>query len=182
MFDTEQSSFYVQQSMYRIMDLSDAESYQNRFFAFCLRPYTPDKRLEMIEYFIYNLHQNGLKLGLIVIDGIRDLIRDINSADEATMISSKLLKWTEETGCHILNVIHENKAGGEGARGHLGTELINKAETILRIEKLESQTSVSKLSAEMTRGIDFEDIYFTVNSNIPMVVDHNSVNIDIDGL
>ena len=173
LFDTEQSSFYVQQSMFRIQALADEQSYSTRFFAFCLRPYSPDKRLQIIEYCIYNLAKN-MKLGLIVIDGIRDLIRDINSPDEATMISSKLLKWTEETGCHILNVLHENPSDGK-LRGHIGTELMNKAETVFRIEKNEIQTNISKLSADMTRGLDFEDIYFTVEDNVPQVVDKNLI-------
>jgi hypothetical protein len=161
LFDTEQSKFYVQMSMFRIMNISDESEYKSRFMGFCLRPYSPEKRLEMIEWFIYNVKD----LGLVVIDGIRDLVKDINSADEATMISTRLLRWTEETGCHILTVIHENKGDGS-ARGHLGAEITNKAETILKVEK---QGTHSVLSSEMTRGLDFEDIYFSVWDNVPYV-------------
>lgn len=164
LFDTEQSSYYVQQTMYRIRTMSD-DSYSKRFYGFCLRPYTPDVRLKMIEYIIENMDN----LGLIVIDGIRDLIKDVNNADEATHISSKLLKWTENTGCHILNVIHENNQDGR-SRGHLGTELTNKAETILKVEKSADQPVYSYIKAEMMRGIDFNDICFTIENNIPIVV------------
>lgn len=177
LFDTEQSSFYVQQSMIRILNIADQSEYTTRFFAFCLRPYPPDLRLKMIEYIIYNLKP----LGLIAIDGIRDLVKDINSCEEATMISSKLLKWTEETGCHIINVLHENKADGN-ARGHIGTELINKAETILRVEKNPIRTDLSVISCDMVRGLDFENIYFTIEENTPMIVEYTTIEKKENGL
>jgi hypothetical protein len=93
---------------------------------FCLRKYAPNERLEIIE----NAIEVTKNLGLVIIDGIRDLITNINDPDQATMITTKLMKWSEEKDCHILTVIHENK-GNEQARGHIGTELINKAERIL---------------------------------------------------
>jgi hypothetical protein len=164
-FDTEQSSFYVQQAYYRIGSISQGNGINERFFCYALRPYNPAERLELIEW-VFN---NFKGLGFVVIDGIRDLIRDINSPDEATMITSKLLKWSEQSGAHILTVLHENKADGK-ARGHIGTELINKAETILKVEKLEEDKRVSKISCEMVRGLDFEDIYFSINNNLPEII------------
>ena len=164
-FDTEQSSFYVQQAYYRIAQISHGDSINKDFFCYCLRPYAPHERLELIEW-VFN---NFKDLGFVVIDGIRDLIKDINSPDEATMITSKLLKWSENSGAHILTVLHENKGDGK-ARGHIGTELTNKAETILKVTKLESDPKVSKLSCEMVRGLDFDPIYFDIRENLPAVI------------
>ena len=164
-FDTEQSSFYVQQAYSRIANLSTGPGINQRFFCYGLRPYNPAERLEMINW----IFENFKGLGFVIIDGIRDLVRDINSPDEATMVTSKLLKWSEQSGAHILNVLHENKGDGK-ARGHIGTELINKAETILKVEKLDSDKAVSKISCEMVRGLDFEDIYFRIKDNLPEVV------------
>ncbi len=39
------------------------------------------------------------------------------------------MKWTELHNIHICTVIHENY-GSAKARGHIGTELANKAETV----------------------------------------------------
>ena len=164
-FDTEQSSFYVQQAYHRIFQIVTGDGISKRFFCYGLRPYAPHERLELIEW----VFENFKGLGFVVIDGIRDLIRDINSPDEATMITSKLLKWSERSGAHILTVLHENKADGK-ARGHIGSELVNKAETIMRVEKLDSDKMVSKISCEMVRGLDFDDIYFTIKDNLPVVL------------
>lgn len=173
-FDTEQSSFYVQQAYYRIAQMANGDGVNTRFFCYGLRPFNPAERLELIEY-VFN---NFKGLGLVVIDGIRDLIKDINSPDESTMISSKLLKWSEQSGAHILTVLHENPKDGK-LRGHIGTELMNKAETILRVEKLEDDPRVSKITCEMVRGLDFDDIYFTINDNIPEVISNYTENIGV---
>jgi hypothetical protein len=164
-FDTEQSSFYVQQAYYRIFQMSNGEGVNERFFCYGLRPYNPSERLELIDWVFSNMKG----IGLVIIDGVRDLIKDINSPDESTMISSKLLKWSEQSGAHILTVLHENPKDGK-LRGHIGTELMNKAETILRVEKLEEDKTVSKIKCEMVRGLDFDPIYFTINNNIPEVL------------
>lgn len=165
-FDTEQSSFYVQQAYYRIAQISNGEGINNRFFCYGLRKYDPAQRLELIEWVFNNMPN----LGFVIIDGIRDLIKDINSPEESTMISSKLLKWSEESGAHIVTVLHENPTGDK-LRGHIGTELMNKAETIINVKKIEGNDShISKISCDMMRGLDFDPIYFTINENIPEVL------------
>lgn len=163
-FDTEQSSFYVQQAIYRIHEMTKGNGF-NRFFSFCLRPYTPAERLELIEF----VFENFKGLGFVVIDGIRDLIRDINSPEESTMISSKLLKWSEKSGAHILTVLHENISDGK-LRGHIGTELMNKAESVLRVEKEKNDLGISTISCDMVRGLEFEPIQFRIIDNIPQVI------------
>jgi hypothetical protein len=50
------------------------------------------------------------------------------------MINTKLLNWTHEYNAHIITIIHQNKGDGH-ARGHVGTELTNKAELVLSITK-----------------------------------------------
>lgn len=164
-FDTEQSSFYVQQALHRIYSISNGDGFNTRFFAFALRPFNPSERLELIEY----VFENFKGLGFVVIDGIRDLIKDINSPEESTMISSKLLKWSERSGAHIMTVLHENPTDGK-LRGHIGTELMNKAETVIKVEKLEQDKAVSKISCDMVRGLEFEPIYFRINDNLPEII------------
>ena len=73
-------------------------------------------------------------VGLVVIDGIRDMVYDINSSSESTKVISLLMTWTGERNIHIHTILHQNK-GDEHARGHIGTELSNKAETVLQVEK-----------------------------------------------
>ena len=115
--------------------------------------------IRIVEQAIYHTPN----LGLVVIDGIRDMVYDINSPSESTRIISKLMQWTDDRQIHIHTILHQNK-GDENARGHIGTELNNKAETVLLVEKgQESNGDISKVSAMHIRAMDFEPFAFRVN-------------------
>ena len=158
-FDTEQSKYHVQIAVRRICRQLNV-SVPHNLFTYHLRSLTPSQRLLLIEEEIYS----NDKIGIVVIDGIKDLITSINDEAEATMIASKLLKWTEERNIHIITVLHQNK-GNEQARGHIGTELINKAETVLSITKEESNPDVSTMVAEMCRNREPEPFSFEINED-----------------
>ena len=65
---------------------------------------------------------------------------------------------------HIHTILHQNK-GDENARGHIGTELNNKAETVLLVEKDKSNGDISNVSAMHIRAMDFEPFAFRINDN-----------------
>ncbi len=128
LFDTEQGTYHVQKVCKRVVKLIGYNP--TNFEAYGLRTYPPDERLKLIEEYIYNTPD----LGFVVIDGVRDLINSINDEAEATALTSKVLKWTGERNIHIVCLLHQNK-GDNNARGHVGSELVNKAETVLSITK-----------------------------------------------
>ena len=90
--DTEQSTFHCQRVMKRILKLAglpdDKDCEHLQFLA--LRKNTPEERLAIIETAIANTEG----LGMVIIDGVRDLVYDINSPSEATSVISKLMQWT----------------------------------------------------------------------------------------
>jgi len=162
-FDTEQSRYHVQRVVKRIAKLADLAEPMN-MTAFGLRKYSPSDRLEMIEYAIYNTEN----VGFVVIDGIRDLITSINDEEQSSMIVSKLMKWSEELNIHIAVVLHTNKADNN-ARGHVGTELTNKSESVISIGK-DEQDDMMIVKAEYCRNRAFEDFGFTIDEfGIPQI-------------
>ena len=54
----------------------------------------------------------------------------------------------------------------ENARGHIGTELNNKAETVLQVEKDKGNGDISHVSAIHIRAMDFEPFAFRINDKI----------------
>ena len=167
--DTEQSKFHCQKVLERILKLSgfpiDKQPETLEFLS--LRKYCPKIRLGIIEEAI-NHSEN---LGLVIIDGIRDLAYDINSPSEATDLITKLMQWSDERQIHIHTVLHLNK-GDDNTRGHLGTELNNKAETVLQITKDEFDKEISSVTAMYIRDIDFEPFAFRINNDcLPEPVD-----------
>ena len=103
-------------------------------------------------------------LGMVVIDGIRDMVYDINSPSESTRIISKLMQWTDDRQIHIHTILHQNK-GDENARGHIGTELNNKAETVLAGGKGQEQRGYKQCFSMHIRAMDFEPFAFRINDN-----------------
>jgi len=156
-FDTEQSKYYVQKAVKRICKQINIEEPTN-LHAFHLRSLAPSERLQFIEVEIYSNN----KIGFVVIDGIKDLVTSINDESEATMIASKLLKWSEERNIYILTVLHQNKSD-LNARGHIGTELINKAQTVLSITKAENDNNISIVEPQQCRDKEPEIFAFEID-------------------
>ena len=158
--DTEQSPYHCLKVMKRILRMAglpdDRDSGYLEFLA--LRKYTPEQRISIVEQAIYH----SPDIGLVIIDGIRDMVYDINSPGESTRIISKLMQWTDDRQIHIHTILHQNK-GDENARGHIGTELNNKAETVLLVEKDKGNSDISHVSAMHIRAMDFEPFAFRIN-------------------
>jgi hypothetical protein len=160
--DTEQSRFHCHVVMKRILRLAglpDDENCENLTF-FGLREFTPGVRLSLIEY---ALHRDK-GYGLVIIDGIRDLMLDINNPSESVNLINKLMQWSSQYNLHIHCVLHLNK-GDDNVRGHIGTELSNKAETVLVISKSRVDASVSEVRPLNIRDREFKPFAFKVNDD-----------------
>ena len=168
--DTEQSKFHCLRVLRRIhllAGLSTEEKALNLEFL-SLRQYAPKLRLSVIEKAIYTTDN----VGLVIIDGIRDLAYDINSPNESTELITKLMQWTDERQIHIHTVLHLNK-GDDNTRGHLGTELNNKAETVLQVTKDEFDKDISSVVAMFIRDRDFEPFAFRINADgLPELIEN----------
>ena len=164
-FDTEQGRYHVQLALKRICDQINVKEPKN-LIVYGLRSLKPSDRLKLIDYAI-NKTPN---LGFVIIDGVKDLINSINDEAEATLISSKLLKWTEDRNIHIMTVLHQNKSDNN-ARGHIGTELINKAETVLSVTKNEQDEDISIVEAQQCRNIEPKPFAFEIKNDLPVLVE-----------
>jgi hypothetical protein len=155
-FDTEQSEYYVQKVFHRVCKIIGSSP--DNFDAYCLRKFTPAERLQLIDTAIQSIPD----LGFVAIDGIRDLVTSINDEEEATKIASFILKWTQEKQIHIITALHQNK-GDLNARGHLGTELVNKAQTVLSVSRDPNNKNFYIVEAEFFRDSEPETFAFFVD-------------------
>ena len=97
------------------------------------------------------------KPDLVIVDGIRDLVNDINDGVLAQEVMEELM--------HVC-VLHQNKSGEDhNLRGWIGTELMNKAFEVYSCEKLLPQRIFS-LEQTLTRKYDIErTMYFEVGDD-----------------
>ncbi|PQJ77515.1 AAA family ATPase [Polaribacter glomeratus] len=173
-FDTEQSRYHTQKVSKRIIILIGNNQISEKYYkCYCLRPFSPKERTEIIKEAIYNT--KGVKL--VIIDGIADLIIGYNNEESAINIVNDLMKWTAELNIHIITILHQNK-GDNNAKGHLGSIILQKAETVLSVDK---DGDISNVTPSHSRDRDIAPISFSVNKDgLPYFVDFttNSNNND----
>lgn len=161
--DTEQGKPECIKTIRLISSLlyGDPKKHPENLIFLSLRQFNYSQRIEITEFAISNMQD----VGFVIIDGIRDFVSSINDEREATAIADKLLKWTQEKNIHILTILHQNK-GDTNARGHLGTELMNKAETVAKLSRGEvGGDRTTTVEPEFTRHKDFEPFSFSLDDN-----------------
>jgi len=117
---------------------------------------------------------------LVIVDGIRDLVNDINDGVLAQEVMEELMHLAAKQKCCIVCVLHQNKGSEDhNLRGWIGTELMNKAFEVYSCEKLLPQR-IFKLEQTLTRKYDIEQaIYFEVKDDgIPVMTINPPVDSD----
>ena len=174
-FDTEQSKYHCHNVLERIYKLSGLSVKKDdpRLLFWGLREYTPKLRIALIDYALRK-HQ---EVGLVIIDGLRDLMYDINNGKEATDVMTVLMAWTSVYDLHIHTVLHLNK-NDNNPRGQIGTELENKAETVLIISKNLQNNSISEVRPMHMRDKEFSTFAFHIDDNKLPVLD-NGISVTV---
>jgi hypothetical protein len=161
LFDTEQGEFRAWKYMDRIKRMTG-----HKINVFNLRGKGYKERKEIIEQTIKHWPH---KLKFAVIDGIRDTVADINDAVECTEIITWLEHLTASTDIHIMNILHLNKTDGN-ARGHIGSELLNKAEVTIELE-IDEKAGCTVVRCESSRDKPFNTFAFTHSEDdLPVMV------------
>jgi len=175
-FDTEMSSYHSQRLGFSVIK-QISETLRKRYLHFKLRELTNKEKLQFIERV---LEKYKGKIALVVIDGIKDLLSNgINDEAESIDLVSKIMKWTSVYNIHIVGVLHQNK-NDKNVRGHIGTEAVNKAETTLSIEKVETEPQISIVKPEYTRELEFDSFYFKLENFLPTLAYYEPRNIKTD--
>lgn len=139
--DTEQSQQSTQEILRdRIIPLCRREmpedempDFNAQLYSFNLRGFGYERRSKMVDVAI-----RGIRPDIAIIDGIKDLMTDINDAVQATLLMEKLMALAKDTNCCIVCVLHQNKSEQDhNMRGSIGTELTNKAFEVFQCEVME---------------------------------------------
>ena len=171
-FDTEQGKWHCQRGFRRVSDMADT---MDDYHTYSLRTIGYKQRLGFIEYILSNAKQDSI--GLVVIDGIADLVSDVNDIIECNVCVQKLMEWSAKYKCHIITIIHSNHNSTKPT-GHLGSFLEKKAETQISLNR-EEDSKVVNVSCKRSRNYGFEDFDFFINRfGFPEVIDASTPDID----
>ena len=159
-YDTEQSDESTQDILKnRVMRMVDGDG--KLFDIFNVRGVAWKERRDLLREAV-----TRCKPDLVIVDGIRDLVNDINDGVLAQEVMEELMHLATEHDCCIVCVLHQNKSGEDhNLRGWIGTELMNKAFEVYSCEKLMPQRIFS-LEQTLTRKYDIErTMYFEVGDD-----------------
>jgi len=173
-FDTEQGDWHSQRVFKRMQWMNRGVNL-DYYHTFALRKVGSRQRVEFIDYYLKSLADNGKKIGLVVIDGIADLVSDVNNLEESSEVVQKVMEWTAIYNCHIVTVIHSNY-GSDKPTGHLGSFLEKKTETQIQLEKDDNKLGTITVSCKRSRNTPFETFDFKLDENgLPMIINPDDV-------
>lgn len=168
-FDTEQSEYHVQKMAHRVLEMTKEKT--TFYKPFALRTLSAKERVEFLEWIVYESEFKN-NIGLISIDGVADLVENVNDLEKSNEVTGKLMKITEEKMCGMITVIHRNY-DSQKPTGHLGSSVLKKAETVLFVDKVED---VANVKAQYSRNIPILDFSFSIEENLPIAKDDNVFN------
>jgi hypothetical protein len=139
-FDTEQSRGDHFQMMMRTLRRADLATPPSWFASYSLILLDPLERRAAIGAMAREAAAVGLHS--LFIDGVADLVFDVNDLAEACGLVAELHQLAVETACVIVTALHHNP-GGEKTRGHLGSQIERKSESVLVLRKDGENISIS---------------------------------------
>ena len=157
--DTEQSISHVRKVIDRINNITGIYRFQSddcRLNVFALRELDPRERRDFLRDALFVLRPT-----LVVIDGVADLLFDSNDLRESEALVGELMALSTTYNCHIINVLHTNP-GTDKARGHIGSSLQRKSESVIYVHKVDDTSIVEP---QFCRNEPFERFAFRINDD-----------------
>lgn len=172
--DTEQSTDSTHEILsLRIGKLIGQEVPDEQYFVYNFRQDNWQDRLSLVLACI-SKHQPDL----VIFDGIRDVVGDINNYQEAQTVLGKMLSIASWSNACIVCVLHQNKSlEDKTLRGALGTELQNKSFETYECQK-DPDTRIFSMHQVATRKYDItQKLEFTVDQDgLPVMEEEGARN------
>jgi hypothetical protein len=167
--DGEQDEYYAWLNGIRIPKMVGA--LPDNFQTIKLREKSVKERNEYLEW-LFMESQFRNKIGLVSIDGYVDFVKNFNDLEECNQFTQRLMKYSSVTKCHITGILHLNP-GTTKARGHLGTILQQKCESVINIQ---DGGEYSIVECQRARGKKFQDFTLRVDKDWLPYVSEDPVN------
>ena len=142
--DTEQSTYDHHCVMLTALKRAERDAPPPWLYSYSVLGVGIEEVWRHMEERLYTLRAKHGGICLLIIDGIGDLVVDVNDAQECVPAVLRLQALAVRYNCAILNVLHLNpgsRAETAKSRGHLGSTLERKAEVDLRVVKDKEEVS-----------------------------------------
>ncbi len=152
LFDTEQGNYDFQNQIQRIKWLAQYNAVEKKMDAFLVREDDSHDIISMVHEYL----KANKNVGYVVIDGLLDLIDNMNDEGASKRLIKYLKKWASVNDCLLITVLHLGKKDNSSI-GHVGSACDRYAQSVLNIEKTKEGTY--RCAAKFLRsGKDFDPI------------------------
>ena len=112
---------------------------------------------------VLHILENSVDVGLVIIDGLGDLVADVNAQAECSALMDRIRAVASSQRIGIVATIHTNPAPDGTAtkpRGHLGSDLLRRVRSYIRVSK-DKERQIHTITIEGSRsGMDNIKTYF----------------------
>ncbi|MCO5286003.1 MAG: AAA family ATPase [Chitinophagaceae bacterium] len=146
--DTEQARSKHKRNLCRILDRAGVRACPDYLLSYNIRQLSLDEYKAVTDGIVQaaSLRYGGIHL--MVIDGIADYIRDVNDPEDSNDIVNYFERIAVTYECPVIVVVHTNP-GSDKQRGHLGSQLQRKSESVLNIT---TEADISTIQPQFLRN------------------------------
>lgn len=182
-YDTEQSRNTTKEILVnrvgRMIGNADKTPFPDElFYVFNMRAATVKERRDMLGVAIATYRPD-----IVILDGIADLLTDINDGPKAQELMEQLLHLADEYDCNITTVIHLNRSGEKSnLRGWLGSALMQKSFEVFNCAPI-GQGELFSVEMNTSRKYrNDQKLYYRIGGDgIPVMVQHCEQGRDAQG-
>ncbi|MBK9284045.1 MAG: hypothetical protein IPM51_06955 [Sphingobacteriaceae bacterium] len=152
-----------------------------------LLEFAREERFEMLNMYLDYIRQKFPMHLFIILDVITDCVFNFNDTKDSMKLIDMMNQTINRYDVTFLALIHENPGSTDKARGHLGTEILNKASTVIQIgfekDSENHNTNLIKVNYLKCRSSRKHDPFFAEYSDIEkglIIADPNTIKESFD--
>ena len=153
LIDTESSDYDFYNTINKIKGFSQLNELPPFFDAFQVREDSSVIIIQMIERYL----QLNIDCSIIIIDGLLDLINNLNDERESSLLTKYLKRITKQYNILLISVLHQSKSN-LATTGHIGSACDRFAQSTLDITKDKEKNTYVLSSRFMRSDSDFEPV------------------------
>ena len=152
-FDTESSDYDFYRQINKIKHFSEKEHLPEWFNAYQVREDASHIIRKMIDTYL----SENLDCSVLIVDGLLDLINNVNDEKESSLLTKWLKKVTKVYNILLITVIHQSKSN-LSTTGHIGSSSDRFAQSTLETTKNKEKNCYVLSSKFMRSDMDFTPV------------------------
>jgi hypothetical protein len=149
--DSEQSNYNHSNGMMKVLARAGRDKEPEWFHSYSFKRVDIKERSEDIRMLFEVCAEMHGGVHMVVIDGGADLVFDTNDAKESNINISLLESLADQYNCVIVIILHFNPGSTIKGRGHYGSQLERKCESVISVTK-DEETEISTIKGAVLRN------------------------------